>query len=197
MTRFARISALAVLFTAAALCFAQTSPTGLTFATSAGPAGVCLSGQCSIGSLSVESLTVTPNFSVQSTQIISPAVNLSYYGGGIEYALPLDSWLKNKTLIPTNTVRIAVHASPGVLNNGSTAAVGSPHFGAFAGGEIDYAPLSDGKFVVAGRVDALYAPGFGNGAYGQVYTGTLGYLFGGTKAATVSAQARRVWGTKK
>lgn len=185
------------LFAAFAVAQTPTQTTGLTFSTTAGAAGVCLSGQCDIGSLSIESLGVTQSLSVGSSQLIAPTKNMTFYGGDIRYSPSFDSFLTKHTLIPAHTIQFALHGGPGVLNNTSTVAPGTPHVGALVIADIGYAPLSDGHFIIAGQIGGLYAPGFAATHFGQVYSGSLGYLFGGTKPAGVSAQARRVWGTKK
>lgn len=179
------------------LAIAQAPVTGLTLTTSSGAIGLCLHlTSCNVGSLSVESLSVTPNFSIESTQLLSPSDNLSMFGGGIKYTPPIDAWLTKNTLIPAHTIQLALRADPGILNNGSTVAPGTPHFGALSGVEVGYAPASDGRFVVALGAYGAYTPGFGGSAFGVGYTGSIAYLFGGTKAAGASSQARRVWGTK-
>lgn len=196
-----RFAILAVLTLCASLTFAQTPQgTGITVGTYGGAMGVCFSGTCNAGSVSVQSLSITSALNVEATQYVVPGANLQGYFAGISYALPLDAFLAKATQLPVNTFRVSLHGAPGVVLNSSSGA--KTKFGAFGGGELDIAPTSDGKFVFGPRVDAVYAPGVGSSPVGFAYSLNIGYLFGGTISPVTSAVAgprstlRRVWGTK-
>jgi hypothetical protein len=190
----ARIAMLTLVFTAG--LSAQTPPpTGITFGAYGGAMAFCVGGPCNVGSLSVQTLSITPALNFEASQFIVPGPSMQGYFGGVSYALPIDSWLGKNTVLPLNTFRVSLHGSPGLVNNSSGA--GSNKFGAFAGAEVDIAPMGDGKFVFGPRVDAIYAPGFGSGTMGAAYSMNIGYLFGGQKVAGATSQARKTWGTKR
>ena len=169
----------ALTLCAASLSFAQGTTTGLNFGLTGGAVGLYRSGQNSLGTISVQSLTVTPNFLIESTQLLVPTLNQTSYFGGLRYNFSPSIF--SKTVLPQNTFLLSLHAAPGM-----TTFTGLNKFSAMAGVELDYAPMSDGKFGFGPRVDAVY---FGDTQVGFSYSMNLRYLWGGT-TPTAAAQSR-------
>jgi len=167
------------LLTLTSIAFAQSTSPGLNFGVSGGAMGVYLKGQNYAGSVSTQYLTLTPSLAVEASQYVIPPISTASYFGGIRYAF--SPTIFNKTSLPANTLQLTLHAAPGIVTSPAPA-----HFSAFAGAEIDYAPMSDGKFQFGPRVDALY---LGNSQVGLAYSANIKYVFGGT-TPTAAARAR-------
>lgn len=185
MTRLTRISALAVLFTAAAVCLAQTAPapaTGVSFGVTTSAMAIVLNGQKIPAADAAESLAIVKSnslgmFYIEGHQIMSTDQTFNAYLGGVKWTPDIDHLL-GKTLLPTNTFNVSFHAAPGVVRNSA----GRTALGGTAGLSLDYAPSSNGHFAVnVIHVDYLNATGFGRSPSGYALSSGIAVYFGGTK----------------
>lgn len=107
------------------------------------PAGGVTSAATDVG----QTFAVTPNLFLRGDEILAPAVNLSGYFGGIQYALPTAKILAKTNLDPTH-FQFYITGSGGQARITVGANPVTTHFAALAGGGINYDPTGKGKFSV-------------------------------------------------
>jgi hypothetical protein len=150
-----RFASLLVCLFACSLAFAQTSPeptpapstNSTSFTISANvvslPAGGITSAATDVG----QTFAVTPNLFLRGDEILAPAVNLSGYFGGIQYALPTAKILAKTNLDPAH-FQFYITGSGGQARVTVGANPVTTHFAALAGGGINYDPTGKGRFSV-------------------------------------------------
>lgn len=144
MNLFNRLLIICSLFIAGAV-FAQNQPTNspqftLNFSVLNGPLGTA---GADIGA----TYGVTANALLRADNLLFPAVNGQYFGGGLQYALPTCGLLAKTTL---NCEKLQVYAtgSGGVSRITIGTEPGVNHLGGMVGGGANYDPTGTGKFTV-------------------------------------------------
>jgi hypothetical protein len=157
MNRLSTVLALLAAISVAAFGQSPANPatTASTFTLSASVLSLPTNNETAVATDIGATFAVTKNFLLRSDTILSPAVNLTGYFGGIQYALPSAKILAKTNFDPASfqfyltasggESRITVGSAP-VLN----------HFAALAGGGINYDPTGKGKFSV-NLVEVRYA----------------------------------------
>lgn len=169
MKRLYLASALAfiVILGLAHLSFAQTadpnpSTAQPTFTLNASVLSMPGNGQTSAATDIGGTFAVTQNLLLRSDNILAPAVNLSAYFGGVQYALPTAKILAKTNLDPAH-FQFYLTGSMGQsrVTVGDTPTL--THFAALAGGGVNYDPSGKGKFSL-NLIEARYAhlPGLSN-----------------------------------
>lgn len=159
----------AVLLSLSVAAFGQTvattpnpSTTAATFTLNASILSLPANSQTSAATDIGATFAVTDKLSLRSDNILAPAVNLSAYFGGIQYALPTAKILTKTNLDPAH-FQFYLTGSAGQAR----VTVGSDptrtHFAALVGGGVNYDPAGTGKFSI-NLLEARWAklPGLSN-----------------------------------
>jgi hypothetical protein len=144
------------------------------FSISSGPASIQLGGQSVAATDVVGSFAVTKSVTLETDNIVAPALNFQgYYGGAKWYP----SFL-TKALAKTNASSVApyFHGAFGIDRNVPATGTATQHYSALVGGGFDYYVGS--SLAVGPRFEYLNAPGFGKSSRGVFTTVNLSLVFG-------------------
>lgn len=164
------ITALVVSLTA----FAQSTQPVPQFSITSGPATIQVGGQAVIATDVVGSFALTKAFTLETDNIMAPAINLQAYYGGVKYYAPFFQ----KALAKTSASAIVpyFHGAFGAVRNVPATGATTQHYSVLAGGGFDYNLGS--SFSVGPRVEYASMPGFGKSPHAVFTTINLNVLFG-------------------
>lgn len=140
----------------------------------------------SVGTDIAGTYAVTANALLRSDNLIFPAVNGSYFGGGIQYALPTCGLLAKTNL---NCEKFQFYGTGSVgetrITVGSNPAL--DHIGAMVGGGANYDPTGTGKFVL--NLFDVHVARFPGMASGAIAIASVGFNLGwGTNQGNATAK---------
>lgn len=133
------------------------------FSVSTQAVAVRIGGQTSPGTDAIGSFNLTPNWQLQSDNVLAPGINFQGYYGGVKGYLSFLSKALEKTSLAD--IKPYAHAMVGIVRNVPATGTAQQHYSFSVDGGFDY--QVNGTLSVGPRVGYLNAPGFGphpNGA---------------------------------
>ena len=137
------------------------APVTSTWALSASAVNVPGYGSSLAGAYTGVDLNITPNLSIEQTDLLTSAAQTNAYFGGVSYAIPAFSkWLDNKSPnLSGYDFLLAFHASAGASRVSDAAGNVKQHFAALFGGQLSYRIKGSTTWTLVGRIDDFNTPG--------------------------------------